>query len=192
MKTKFTALAAAALFFAAPVTAFADDYEPYENSSRAGHVELYAGYGTPSVIPYFVEIFAGLFGALGGVEKMEDQNMGVIQGGVNYYMTDWFLLGLYGSYEQFGIKFDDNDRTDCRIGTLQAKTQFEYGFNHVKFYHVLNAGVALIDGQDSEPGFIFGVVPLGLKVSCTDNLSVFAELGFVSNSFVAGGITYRF
>lgn len=88
MKAKFTALAAAALFFAAPVTVFADDYEPYDNSSRAGHVELYAGYGTPSVIPYFVEIFAGLF--------------------------------------------------------------------------------------------------------CTDNLSVFAELGFISNSFAAGGITYRF
>ena len=61
MKAKFTALAAAALFFAAPVTAFADDYEPYDNSSRAGHVELYAGYGTPSVIPSVVEIFAGFF-----------------------------------------------------------------------------------------------------------------------------------
>ena len=61
MKDKFTALAAAALFFAAPVTVFADDYEPYDNSSRAVHVELYAGYGTPSVIPYFVEILPDFF-----------------------------------------------------------------------------------------------------------------------------------
>ncbi len=192
MKTKLTALAVAALIIVAPVTVLAEEYESYDDKSRSGQVELYAGYGTPSIIPYFVELFAGIAGALGGVEKMDGQNMGVIHGGVNYYMTDWFLMGVYGSYEQFGIQFDDNDRSDCKIGTLQAKTQFEYGFDHVKFYHALNAGVAFINGDDSDSGFIFGVVPLGLKVSCTDNLSVYAELGLISNSFAAGGISYRF
>jgi len=175
--------------------AFADDYQSQTANieDRTDQVEVYLGYGTCSCIPVVVNIFGGIAGALSGADKVDGHMYGVVSGGVNKYFANWFLMGLYGSYECFDMGFDDGDKTVMSITTVQGRMLFQYGPKSLKFYHGVNAGMAFYTSADENSrSFMCGITPFGMKADIADNVALYGEVGLVANAFFTGGVNIRF
>ena len=53
----------------------------------------------------------------------------VINGMVDYAVTDVFTIGLAGSYQTYTIRFTDNDRQKWRCLNIGARPLFHFGTN---------------------------------------------------------------
>ncbi|MBQ0051771.1 MAG: hypothetical protein KBT11_06880 [Treponema sp.] len=188
MRNKFFALVIAFVFIC-PLT-FAQNNNEEEKGIEA---EVYAGYGTPSLIPVVASVLSAIGGALTGADEVEGDMTGVVHAGVNFYPFSWLGLGGYASYEGFKMTFDDKPASMINIITLQARVTLQYGFERVKFYHGANGGAAFVNGPENyKPSQMFGFTPIGIKFRPGDNIQFYIETGLISNAFFSAGVSYKF
>ena len=172
------------------------------SNSRAGKNEIYASYGSISLLGGILELFGCIANGIAGNQQTFIANAGI---GYNHWFTDNVAAGVSVGYQ--GLGFEGN--SSINVIDVQAKVTFEYGHlanDHISFYNTLSAGVALIPSNyksetsegEKDNVFVsnpispaFNVTVFGMKVKVVDPVSLFVEVNAPYAPILNGGVSVR-
>jgi opacity protein-like surface antigen len=137
----------------------------------------------------------------------------------DYDISNWFSLGLAGSYQLMGIDYEDYSyidennevvyedfTTDITRMNFALRALFHYGnFDRIDMYSGVRLGYTnwgfssdssdpLYDSDDvlKGGGFAPQVVAFGIRGYFTDNIGINVELAIGPPSYMSAGLNFRF
>lgn len=175
-----------------------EEQEEKKNSIDYSHA-FTLGYGAPnSFLTSFINTFTAIIIPDPEDETPEDmlQGPGVFQIGYGWYPLDWLSVGALCTYEPFRIVHTDGDNKYVNpnfFWSIQGEVGFHYGWELVRLYHELSAGIGVCHNKDTpaEVFFAFNIIPIGIEVGKSKGIFGFADLGLGTTAYINAGIGYR-
>lgn len=177
---------------------------PKKEKDLSNH-EIYIGYGFPgSLGPIMLSGLENLIVLIftGGTHETKIKQYGTAQVGYDWHCIPGkgLLVGGIITVEPFTTTAQSTSTNtegsivEAVLLSLQASVKYQYGWEYVRLYHGLSAGLGLVfsDNSSVSPTFIMNIIPIGVKVGKEKYPCFFADIGLGSTAIVNAGISYRF
>ena len=198
MKSLKKSLIALFLLVTLPLSLFAYNEDV---SLLSGKNEVYVGYGYPKTLSVgliggFTNFFSILF--TGGLSTMKTTGPGVTQLGYNRFITDNVAVGGLFTFEPYTVTNTSGETVSVsKQGnfTTQVNVKFQYGWDHIKLYHRVSAGLGLMfdfTNDTTTPTFTMDIVPIGIKAEIYRGINLYADVALWSTSLINLGANYTF